>query len=99
MDRFAPDVLRNTRVTAYEKNILDRKDFRVDLGEKDLVVTRGMILGYSGDSGIGKEHFHFELRNGDNVNLNPEIRHIGSRRISARVQRGAHGAPGWIRRG
>ena len=71
MDRFAPDVLRNTRVTAYEKNILDRKDFRVDLGEKDLAVTRGMILGYSGDSGIGKEHFHFELRNGDNVNLNP----------------------------
>ncbi len=40
--------------------------------EKDsLYVRRGNIIGYTGSTGIGPPHLHFEIRNRDNEPINP----------------------------
>ncbi len=71
LDGFAPLILENTAVKDNAENILNRRDFRVELADKVLPVRKGSIIGFSGDSGIGREHFHFELRDENNANLNP----------------------------
>lgn len=71
MSRFAEFILNNEQIAAHSKDILDRVDFRVDFKKPAIPVNRGYVIGFSGDSGIGSEHLHFEIRNSDNVNLNP----------------------------
>lgn len=71
MDRFSRSILKNKRVKKYYRHILNRKDFRIDFEKPEIKLRKGVILGYSGDSGRGIEHFHFELRNRDNDPLNP----------------------------
>lgn len=71
LDRFSDPILQSIQIKKYAPSILDRTDFRVELKKGDLPVSRGEVIGYSGDSGIGKEHFHFELRDSGNRNLNP----------------------------
>ncbi len=74
LDGFADKVLANAAVAKYGPKILDREDFRLEFTRDDIPVRRGEHIGYSGDSGIGREHFHFEVRDEKGVHLNP-LRH------------------------
>ncbi|HSV96640.1 MAG TPA: M23 family metallopeptidase [Spirochaetota bacterium] len=74
MDGFADRVLENSAVVGYRQKILDREDFRLEFKGGDIPVRKGERIGYSGDSGIGREHFHFEVRDEKGVHLNP-LRH------------------------
>ena len=39
--------------------------------EDSVRVRKGELIAYSGQSGIGAPHIHFEMRNGDNMPINP----------------------------
>ena len=41
------------------------------LAEQEIPVRRGELLAWSGDSGTGPPHLHLELRDADNIPLNP----------------------------
>lgn len=71
MDRFSDRVLKNRVIREYRDHILNRRDFRIDFTGPDIPVKKGAVIGYSGDSGRGIEHFHFELRDTNNIPLNP----------------------------
>ncbi len=45
-------------------------DFRLPPGQR-IPVSRGEIIGFSGQTGIGAPHLHFELRDGEDTPLNP----------------------------
>ncbi len=51
----------------------ERRQYRVDLHLKagQFPVKRGQLLGYTGKSGIGVPHLHFEIRNPRNEPINP----------------------------
>jgi hypothetical protein len=71
LDGFADRVLGLPAVARYGENIMDRKDFTLELESEAIPVRRGELVGFSGDSGIGREHFHFEVRDEGGVHLNP----------------------------
>jgi hypothetical protein len=71
MESFSDPVLSNEKVKALAPRIRDRKDFRIDFSGPEIPVRKGTVIGYSGDSGIGLEHFHFEVRKDDNEPVNP----------------------------
>ncbi len=71
MDRFADGILANARVRRHIEHIRNHRDFRVDFSKPEIPLRRGTPIGYSGDSGAGLEHFHFEVRDKNNVHLNP----------------------------
>lgn len=73
MDRFADRVLGRPEIASFAEKIMDRVDFRVELGEEAIPVCRGELIGFSGDSGIGREHFHFEVRDEKGAHLNPLV--------------------------
>ena len=39
--------------------------------QKPIYVNQGQLIGYSGETGSGYPHLHFEVRDGDNTLLNP----------------------------
>jgi hypothetical protein len=71
MDRFSSIILKNSKVREYYNHIINRKDFRIDFTNPEITLKKGTLIGYSGDSGRGIEHFHFELRDRDNNPINP----------------------------
>ncbi|HOT46055.1 MAG TPA: M23 family metallopeptidase [Spirochaetota bacterium] len=71
MERFDDAILNNQKIKGYASRIENRKDFRVDLGRSVIPVKKGAVIGYSGESGIGLEHFHFEVRREDGEPVNP----------------------------
>ena len=73
MERFSKVILNNSRVKEHLNDIRERKNFRIDFKGPEIKLKRGTVIGYSGDSGIGREHLHFELRKNDNDLLNPLI--------------------------
>jgi len=85
LDRFSDRIAGGTQLADCAQSILDRTDFRVELKKGELPVKGGEVIGYSGDSGIGKEHFHFELRDARNRNLNPLTHGIRVRDMQAPV--------------
>lgn len=50
---------------------LRKKKFRVEWWPKNRFVKRGQIVAYTGQSGIGVPHLHFEIRDPKNHPLNP----------------------------
>jgi hypothetical protein len=51
---------------------LKNKRYRVDIFPQDTIwITQGEFVGYSGETGTGEPHFHFEIRDKDNRPLNP----------------------------
>ncbi len=56
-----------------EKEQLENRRYRTDLflPEREIRVERGEVIGYSGESGWGGPHLHFELRDSANNPLNP----------------------------
>lgn len=71
MEKFAQVILNNEKIKKQGDNILDRLDFRVDFNMPEIVVAKGSVLGFSGETGLGPEHLHFEVRENDNIILNP----------------------------
>lgn len=68
LERFAP------RLEKYVNRIRRRKkQYRVDLYFKpgQFPVRRGQLIAYSGKTGIGVPHLHFEIRNPRNEPINP----------------------------
>jgi hypothetical protein len=68
LERFWP------ALEQYMDNIRKKeKQYRVDLNflPNQFPVKRGQILGYTGKSGIGVPHLHFEMRNPQNEPVNP----------------------------
>ncbi len=58
------------RVTARQ---IQTKDYHTDflLNEKEIRIKRGELIGYSGESGWGGPHLHFELRDSSGCPINP----------------------------
>jgi len=55
------------------KNRIERKSYDVDLWPKpgEFRVSKCQVVAYSGDTGSGPAHLHFELRDSANTPLNP----------------------------
>ncbi|MGL4369169.1 MAG: M23 family metallopeptidase, partial [Spirochaetota bacterium] len=71
MDRFSEKILHDPLVLPYADRIRAHKDFRIDVKGGGISLSRGDIIGYSGDTGIGAEHLHFELMDAEENPLNP----------------------------
>ncbi len=71
LDRFASVILRNKRIKGVREKIRNREDFRIDFQKPEIKVRRGGVIGYTGDTGRGPAHFHFETRNSSNIPVNP----------------------------
>ncbi|HNW27609.1 MAG TPA: M23 family metallopeptidase [Spirochaetota bacterium] len=71
LERFDEAILKNQKIRGYAYQIENRKDFRADLDRTAIPVKKGTVIGYSGESGIGLEHFHFEVRGEDGEPVNP----------------------------
>jgi hypothetical protein len=51
---------------------LRNKRYRADIFPEDTIrIEQGELIGYSGETGTGEPHFHFEIRDGKNRPLNP----------------------------
>ena len=59
--------------TRVQQAQMQRGHYSVDLyfNEQDLPVKGGELIAWSGQSGAGPPHLHLELRDGDNVPVNP----------------------------
>jgi len=68
LSRFAPAVAARARA---EQRRLGKYTFDLALAPGELRVAAGEVIAWSGDTGIGVPHLHFELRDGD-VARNPQ---------------------------
>lgn len=76
LSRFSPQLVKYLRSSSAAKSFKSRKDFIHDLS-KPIPVEAGELIAYSGDTGIGPPHLHFELfRNG--IYYNPKDFGIGA---------------------
>jgi len=66
LQRFAPKIEQ-----AIRKEQLRRKRYSINWKPKNWPVKKGEILAYSGQTGIGVPHLHFEIRDPQNHALNP----------------------------
>ncbi len=67
LQRFSPPIEKMVR----QKQIENRKYTLNWYPEKKIYVKRGEIIGYSGQTGIGVPHLHFEIRDSLEHPLNP----------------------------
>ncbi|MEE2656964.1 MAG: M23 family metallopeptidase [Candidatus Latescibacterota bacterium] len=58
------------RVT-HEQELLRRYSVQLWPEKGEIPVKRGQLIAYSGETGVGPPHLHFELRDPDQVPLNP----------------------------
>jgi len=65
---FAPEIDKPVKLeqTKHKRYYID-KEFPAD----SIPVTKGQLLGWTGQSGVGAPHLHFEKRTADNFPLNP----------------------------
>lgn len=68
LSRFAPALAARARA---EQRRLGRYTFDLNVAPGELRVAAGDIIAWSGDTGVGVPHLHFELREGD-VARNPQ---------------------------
>jgi hypothetical protein len=71
LDSFASKIFDHPKIAARRVEIEDHIDFRENLREGEITVAQGELIGFTGDSGIGPEHLHFELTDLDGNPLNP----------------------------
>lgn len=68
LENFAPPIAARVAQAQQEKQA-----YTVDLELKpeEIPLARGQLIAWSGQSGIGPPHLHLELRDADNVPINP----------------------------
>ncbi|HEY1406707.1 MAG TPA: M23 family metallopeptidase [Spirochaetota bacterium] len=71
LESFAQKILDNPKIKAHQTDIDDHCDFRVNLSDGEIPVTQGETIAYTGNSGIGPEHLHFELADSSDNPVNP----------------------------
>ncbi|BDA77113.1 hypothetical protein LPTSP3_g00430 [Leptospira kobayashii] len=69
LHKFAPKVVKQILKSKQARRFKDRVDFDIALPE-EVPVEKGDMIAYSGDTGVGPPHLHFELFM-DNVYYNP----------------------------
>lgn len=69
LQKFAPKVIKQIHKSKQARRFKDRTDFDITLPEP-VAVEKGEMIAYSGDTGIGPPHLHFELFK-DNIYYNP----------------------------
>lgn len=67
---FAPHL---REMVEREQERIGRYEVEIRLPAGSAPVSAGEVIGYSGQTGIGAPHLHFELRDGENVPLNPVL--------------------------
>lgn len=65
---FAPHI---REVVEREQIRQNRYSVEVRIPSRAIPVSAGEVIGYSGQTGVGAPHLHFELRDGEDVPLNP----------------------------
>jgi hypothetical protein len=70
LSRFAPAL--NTRA-AQEQRRLECYPIDIDLGPDEFPVRKGEVIAYTGDTGIGSPHLHFEIRDENLEAVNPQL--------------------------
>ncbi|RPJ41144.1 MAG: M23 family metallopeptidase, partial [Candidatus Latescibacterota bacterium] len=68
---FAPNLLR---LVEEEQARQGQYSIDIRLAKGSVPVVAGEVIGFSGQSGVGAPHLHFELRDGEDLPLNP-LRH------------------------
>ena len=68
LDSFAPAIADRVRAAQRETQ---RYTVNLWLAEGEIPVRKGEVIGRSGQTGIGFPHLHLELRDADNVPVNP----------------------------
>ena len=69
LDKFSPEVDNIVNILKKDYN---KQVFTHYFEKQELIVKRGEIIGYTGDSGtISGPHLHFEIRDKNNISLNP----------------------------
>lgn len=69
LHKFSPKVIKQIHKSKQARRFKDRTDFDITLPEP-VVVEKGETIAFSGDTGIGPPHLHFELYK-DNIYYNP----------------------------
>jgi hypothetical protein len=71
LSAFAQSILDNPKIAARANNIRDHVDFREKFADGEIPVKQGDLIAYTGNSGIGPEHLHFELMDEKENPINP----------------------------
>ncbi|MCC5815398.1 MAG: peptidoglycan DD-metalloendopeptidase family protein [Leptospira sp.] len=75
LSRFSPKIVKELKKSSVAKTFQSRRDFTYEM-ENPIDVEKGEIIAYSGDTGIGPPHLHFELFK-DGIYYNPRDYGIG----------------------
>ena len=71
MNRFSPDI---DNIISILKQDYNKQVFEHHFEKQEITVKKGDIVGYTGDTGtISGPHLHFEIRDKNNISLNPFV--------------------------
>jgi len=70
LDGFAGKIAQFVRKKHYE---LEKNELNLFLNPKDLPVKKGDLVAFTGETGVGTPHLHFEIRDPDGTELNPLV--------------------------
>lgn len=71
LESFAPKILENPKMKKHLDEIADHVNFREKFSDGEIPVDKGELIAFTGRSGIGPEHLHFEICDVDDNPVNP----------------------------
>jgi len=73
LESFAPKILDHPKMQKHKDDIADHVNFREKFREGEITVDKAELIAFTGNSGIGPEHLHFEVCDADDNPFNPLI--------------------------